>query len=181
MLEEQMERSTYLSLHDALTGLPNRRLFEDRLASALARARRNRTRIAMLAIDLDQFKAVNDLFGHHAGDEFLRIVAQRFGKRVRSGDTCARLGGDEFIVIADGIENRLQAENLAKDLLATLEDPIRLCGEDLYAGASIGIAVFPDDGADSEQLRAASDSALYVMKRQHRRGERLTHETRAVG
>jgi diguanylate cyclase (GGDEF)-like protein len=181
LLEEQMERSKYLSLHDDLTGLPNRRLFEDRLISALARARRSGTHVGMLAIDLDHFKAVNDSFGHHAGDEFLRVVAQRFAKRIRSTDTCARLGGDEFIVIADQIEGRADAEDLAQDLLATLAEPIRLRGEDVVAGASIGIALFPDDGEDVETLRTASDGALYVMKRKNRRSERLAPDTRAVG
>jgi diguanylate cyclase (GGDEF)-like protein len=181
LLEEQMERSTYLSLHDDLTGLPNRRLFEDRLVSALARARRTGTRLAMLSIDLDHFKVVNDSFGHHAGDEFLRVVAQRFAKRIRSTDTCARLGGDEFIVIADQVANRDDAEDLARDLLATLAEPIRLRGEDVTAFASIGIALFPDDGEDAESLRTASDGALYVMKRKNRRVERLANDTRAAG
>jgi diguanylate cyclase (GGDEF)-like protein len=181
LLEEQMERSTYLSLHDDLTGLPNRRLFEDRLLSALARARRTGTRVAMLSIDLDHFKVVNDSFGHHAGDEFLRVVAQRFAKRIRSTDTCARLGGDEFIVIADQVAGREDAEDLASDLLATLAEPIRLRGEDVTACASIGIALFPDDGEDAESLRTASDGALYVMKRKNRRVERLANDSRAAG
>jgi diguanylate cyclase (GGDEF)-like protein len=181
MLEEQMERSTYLSLHDALTGLPNRRLFEDRLASALARARRNRTRIAMLAIDLDQFKAVNDLFGHHAGDEFLRIVAQRFASRMRKIDTCARYGGDEFIVVADQLQTRGDAECIARDLMETLAEPIKVRGENVHAEASIGIALFPDDGQDAETLYAISDAAMYASKHMHRRRELLTAENRAAG
>jgi diguanylate cyclase (GGDEF)-like protein len=180
LLEEQMERTVYLSLHDDLTGLPNRRLSEDRLSSALARARRSGTSFAMLSIDMDRFKAVNDSFGHHAGDEFLRTVAQRFAKRVRATDTCARLGGDEFIVIADSVEGRAEAENLAADLLATLDEPIRLRGEVVFAHASIGIAMFPDDGADVEALRTASDGALYVMKRKNRH-ERLEPEARVAG
>jgi len=178
MLEEQMERTTYFALHDDLTGLPNRRLLEDRLEGALARARRSGTKVAMLAIDLDRFKAVNDSFGHHAGDEFLRTIAQRFARRVRKTDTCARLGGDEFLVVADRIENRGDAERLACELLATLDDPIRLRGQDVYAGASIGIAVFPDDGADSETLRHVSDDAMYRTKHANRRG---LPETRAAG
>jgi diguanylate cyclase (GGDEF)-like protein len=180
LLEEQMERTIYLSLHDDLTGLPNRRLFEDRLRSALARARRSGSSFAMLSIDMDRFKAVNDSFGHSAGDEFLRTVAQRFAKRVRATDTCARLGGDEFIVIADSVEGRAEAESLADDLLATLDEPIRLRGEIVFAHASVGIAMFPDDGGDVEALRTASDSALYVMKRKNRH-ERLEPETRVAG
>lgn len=180
LLEEQMERTVYLSLHDDLTGLPNRRLFEDRLRSALARARRSGSSFAMLSIDMDRFKAVNDSFGHSAGDEFLRTVAQRFAKRVRATDTCARLGGDEFIVIADSVEGRAEAESLADDLLATLDEPIRLRGEIVFAHASVGIAMFPDDGGDVEALRTASDSALYVMKRKNRH-ERLEPETRVAG
>jgi len=134
----------------------------------------------MLSIDMDHFKAVNDSFGHHAGDEFLRTVAQRFAKRVRATDTCARLGGDEFIVIADSVDGRAEAENLAHDLLATLNEPIRLRGEVVFAHASIGIAMFPDDGRDVEALRTASDGALYVMKRKNRH-EHLQPETRVAG
>jgi diguanylate cyclase (GGDEF)-like protein len=181
LLEDQMERSTYQSLHDDLTGLPNRRLFEDRLETALARARRSGTKVAMLAIDLDDFKAINDSFGHHAGDEFLSSVAALFAARIRKSDTCARLGGDEFIVIADHIDDRADAERMARDLLATLEEPIRLRGQDVYAGASVGIAVFPDDGMDSETLRAVSDAEMYLMKRQGQIGDRLRPENRVAG
>jgi diguanylate cyclase (GGDEF)-like protein len=179
LLEDQMERSTFLALHDELTGLPNRRLFEDHLASALARARRSGTQVALLAIDLDRFKAVNDSFGHRAGDEFLRVVAQRFQRRIRTSDTCARLGGDEFVVIANGIEGYADAERLARDLAATLAEPIRLRSADVFAAASIGIAVFPENGDDAEALRTAADSALYVMKRKNRRGDRLVSDALA--
>jgi len=169
LLEDQMERSVRLAFHDELTGLPNRRLFEDRLEGALARARRTGTKVAMLAIDLDRFKAVNDSFGHHAGDDFLRTIAQRFARRVRETDLCARLGGDEFIVIADCIDGRAEADRLARDLLATLDEPILLRGEAVFADASIGIAVYPDDGTDAEALRAVSDAAMYAVKRKNRR------------
>jgi len=181
MLEEQMERTTYFALHDDLTGLPNRRLLEDRLEGALARARRTGGKVAMLAIDLDRFKSVNDSFGHHAGDEFLRTIAHRFARRVRKTDTCARLGGDEFLVIADRVDGRGDAERLACELLATLNDPIRLRGQDVYAGASIGIAVFPEDGEDSESLRHVSDDAMYRVKHANRRAERIMPESRAAG
>jgi len=181
LLEAQVERTTYFALHDDLTGLPNRRLLEDRLSGALARARRGGTKVAMLTIDLDHFKAVNDSFGHHAGDEFLRTVAQRFARRVRKTDTCARLGGDEFLVIADRIEDRAAAERFAHDILATLSDPIRLRGQDVYAGASIGVALYPDDGTDSETLRHVSDTAMYRVKQLNRRAERIAPESRAAG
>ncbi len=167
LLEEQMERSIFLATHDDLTGLPNRRLLDERLESALRRAKRGRQKVALLTIDLDRFKAVNDSLGHSAGDDFLCIVAARFSERVRSTDTCARLGGDEFIVVAEQLAHRGEADVLARDLLATLEEPIDLCGETLYASASIGVAVFPDDASDAEGLYGISDSRMYAVKDRH--------------
>jgi diguanylate cyclase (GGDEF)-like protein len=99
----------------------------------------------------------------------LRTIAQRFARRVRKTDLCARLGGDEFIVIADCIDGRAEADRLARDLLATLDEPILLRGEAVFADASIGIAVYPDDGTDAEALRAVSDAAMYAVKRKNRR------------
>ncbi len=170
LLEEQMERSTFLAKHDELTGLPNRRLLGERLEAALHRARRGRHKVALLTIDLDRFKAVNDSFGHSAGDEFLRIVARRLAERIRAVDTCARLGGDEFIVIAEQLSHRADGDTVARDLLATLDEPIELCGQHIFASASIGVSVFPDDATEAEGLYGISDARMYAVKElQHER------------
>jgi diguanylate cyclase (GGDEF)-like protein len=179
LLEEQMERSNFLAHHDELTGLPNRRLLLDRLGSAIERARRAGSTIALLTIDLNGFKTVNDSYGHNAGDELLRVVARRFSGRLRSIDTCARFGGDEFLVLADQLDTRADAECLVRDLLETLEEPVEIGGASTRAKASIGIAMFPEDGSDAEALLACSDARMYAAKRgplSH--GRRV--ETRAV-
>jgi diguanylate cyclase (GGDEF)-like protein len=179
LLEEQMERSNFLAHHDELTGLPNRRLLLDRLGSAIERARRAGSTIALLTIDLNGVKTVNDSYGHNAGDELLRVVARRFSGRLRSIDTCARFGGDEFLVLADQLDTRADAECLVRDLLETLEEPVEIGGASTRAKASIGIAMFPEDGSDAEALLACSDARMYAAKRgplSH--GRRV--ETRAV-
>ncbi len=165
LLEEQMERSNFLAHHDELTGLPNRRLLLDRLVSAIDRARRGGTKIGLLTIDLNDFKAINDSYGHNAGDELLRVVAQRFSGRLRSIDTCARFGGDEFLVLADQLDSRTDAECLARDLMETLEESVELGDAMTRAKASIGIAMFPEDGCDAEELLAFSDARMYAAKR----------------
>jgi diguanylate cyclase (GGDEF)-like protein len=165
LLEEQMERSNFLAHHDELTGLPNRRLLLDRLGSAIERARRAGSTIALLTIDLNGFKTVNDSYGHNAGDELLRVVARRFSGRLRSIDTCARFGGDEFLVLADQLDTRADAECLVRDLLETLEEPVDIGGASTRAKASIGIAMFPEDGSDAEALLACSDARMYAAKR----------------
>jgi diguanylate cyclase (GGDEF)-like protein len=164
LLEEQMERSTFLAKHDDLTGLPNRRMLGERLEASLQRAKRGQHKVALLTIDLDDFKAVNDSLGHSAGDEFLRIIARRLSDRVRLIDTCARLGGDEFIVIAEQLSHRGDGDVVARDLLATLDEPIELCGQHIRASASIGVAMYPDDATDTEGLYGISDSRMYSVK-----------------
>jgi diguanylate cyclase (GGDEF)-like protein len=179
LLEEQMERSNFLAHHDELTGLPNRRLLLDRLGSAIERARRADSTIALLTIDLNGFKSVNDSYGHNAGDELLRVVARRFSGRLRSIDTCARFGGDEFLVLADQLDTRADAECLVRDLLETLEEPVEIGGASTRAKASIGIAMFPEDGSDAEALLACSDARMYAAKRGPASPERRV-ETRAA-
>ena len=165
LLEEQMERSNFLAHHDELTGLPNRRMLLDRLEPAIERARRGGIQLALLTIDLNRFKAINDSYGHNAGDELLRVVARRFSARLRSTDICARFGGDEFVVLADQLDGRASAEYLARDLLEPLEAPVDLGDASTRAKASIGIAMFPDDGRDAEELLAFSDARMYAAKR----------------
>ncbi len=172
LLEEQIEHNKFLALHDELTGLPNRRLFQDRLTGALERARRNRSHTALLLVDLDQFKQVNDTLGHHTGDQLLKRVGTVFSDRVRRSDTVARTGGDEFSVILDDPTSREDAERVAKSLIELLSEPLKLGNQTLRIGASIGVAVFPDDASDTEGLCIAADLRMYDCKfRSGRPGE----------
>jgi diguanylate cyclase (GGDEF)-like protein len=165
LLEDQIEHNKYLALHDELTGLPNRRLFQDRLENALERARRTGSQAALLLVDLDRFKQVNDTVGHHIGDELLRHVGQLFHGRVRRTDTVARTGGDEFSVILEEPTNRTDAMRVARTLKQLLENPILLEGNTVRIGASVGIAVFPEDAGDGESLCIAADLRMYASKR----------------
>lgn len=162
--EESRARIEHLAHHDALTGLPNRRLFEDRLVQALAVAARARRRLALLYLDLDGFKDINDSLGHRAGDELLRAVAERLAGTVRGGDTIARLGGDEFAVIQIELRSAPDAAVLAERLMAAAARPLRIGQHDIAIGASVGIALFPDDGSTADELRANADVALYSAK-----------------
>ena len=162
--EESRARIEHLAHHDALTGLPNRRLFEDRLVQALAVAARARRRLALLYLDLDGFKDINDSLGHRAGDELLKSVAERLRRTVRGGDTIARLGGDEFAVIQVELRNPSDAAILAERLMAAAATPTKVGQHELVIGASIGVALFPDDGSTADELRANADVALYSAK-----------------
>jgi len=164
LLENQIEDNKYLALHDALTGLPNRRLFQDRLASALERARRTQAQTALLVVDLDRFKQVNDTLGHHIGDVLLRHVAKVLSGRVRRSDTVARTGGDEFSVILEEPTSREEARSVANSLLSLMEEPLQLGDHLVRVGASIGIAVFPEDAANMESLCIAADLRMYDDK-----------------
>ena len=164
LLEDQLEYNKYLALHDELTGLPNRRLFQDRLDGAIERARRTGAHVALLLIDLDNFKLVNDTAGHHAGDELLKHVGNLFTGRVRRSDTVARTGGDEFSVILEEPMTRADAARVGKTLAKLLDEPVTFGDKELRVGASVGIAVFPDDAADSEALRISADLRMYAGK-----------------
>jgi diguanylate cyclase (GGDEF)-like protein/PAS domain S-box-containing protein len=159
--EEQIEYQAY---HDSLTGLPNRLLFRDRLTIALAHARRLETPVAVMFLDLDRFKVVNDTLGHSLGDELLRIVAERLRSELREGDTIARMGGDEFTVLLGDLKDADFAAAIAQKLLDVVAQPIRLQGHDLYLTTSIGLALFPTDGETAEALLQSADSAMYRAK-----------------
>lgn len=164
-LEEQISQTEHLALHDPLTGLPNRRLLEDRLTKAIERAERNEARVAVLLIDLDGFKQINDTYGHHVGDEVLRVVATRLQMRVRKADTIARAGGDEFLVVVSDLLQPHGAAVLANKLMADLNEPIVTGDAHLRACASIGVAIYPDDAQTAESLCARADAAMYEQKR----------------
>ena len=150
--------------YDALTGLPNRRLFRDRLGEELKRAQRSASRLALLFIDLDRFKEVNDTLGHDVGDKLLAKAAERICTALRAADTVARQGGDEFIVILPDLAETAAAERVAADIIGALAAPFNLDGHLAYVSASVGIAFFPDDGSDMEALVSYSDQAMYAAK-----------------
>lgn len=154
----------HLAFHDVLTGLPNRALVEDRLTQALALATRHDQRVALLLIDLDRFKTINDTHGHHAGDELIIAVAQRLSRIVRASDTVGRIGGDEFIVVMPDVDNIGQVHSLAQRIIDELSEPFTLFGSDVWSGASIGLALAPKDGVDRLELMRKADIALYEAK-----------------
>ena len=154
----------HLAFHDALTGLPNRRLFRDRLEQAIAAGQRNKTRFALMLLDLDHFKTINDTLGHDAGDELLVVVATRLSERIRATDTLARMGGDEFALLACDIGHPDDVAHLARQLQLALSRPILIQGRELYLSTSVGITLFPDDTEDVEALVKHADIALYRAK-----------------
>jgi diguanylate cyclase (GGDEF)-like protein len=164
LLEKEIEHNRHLALHDHLTGLPNRRLYQDRLASAIERARRSGTQTALLVIDLDAFKQVNDTLGHHVGDLLLKRIGTILSQRVRRSDTAARTGGDEFSVILEEPVNRDDALRVGESLKKLINEPMRFGEETVHVGASIGIAIFPEDAADVEELCIAADLRMYSTK-----------------
>lgn len=159
------ERIQYLASHDVLTGLPSRLLLRDRLEIAIKTAERNQAKLAILFIDLDGFKAVNDNFGHKAGDSLLEEIATRLKAVVRQSDTVARIGGDEFIVLSNGIHSDADAATVAGKILASIGQPVSLGEQYATVGGSIGISIFPDHGNDIEKLIAYADAAMYDIKK----------------
>lgn len=156
--------------HDPLTGLPNKTLMDDRLAMACERATRDNTLAALLFIDLDGFKGVNDSKGHEAGDRVLVEVARRLEAGLRKVDTAARLGGDEFLVVLDGIGSRADADMVAAKLIELVGQPLDIGGETVHIGVSIGIAVFPEDTRQVSNLLRLADGAMYAVKRAGKNG-----------
>ena len=159
--EQKLE---YMANHDHLTGLPNRVLFIDRLQQALATARREGTKAALLYLDLDRFKPINDELGHEIGDAVLIEVARRMRDAVRETDTVARIGGDEFVIVLSGLSRNEVAEKVATKLLEAIPLPIRVSGHRCEVGVSIGIALYPEHGDSVDKLTSAADSAMYQAK-----------------
>jgi diguanylate cyclase (GGDEF)-like protein/PAS domain S-box-containing protein len=159
-------RLEQLAHYDPVTALPNRILFVDRLRQAMARATRSGLQVAVMFIDLDEFKNVNDSLGHRTGDLLLAAVARRLSENVRSSDTLARLGGDEFTVVLPDVKSVREAAQVARKLIDALARPFTIDGHDIHTGASIGISLFPFDGQDVDPLLRAADRAMYDAKRQ---------------
>lgn len=163
-LKTQRQQLEYLASYDELTGLPNRSLFYKRLTYAMDQARRQGTQCALAFIDLDNFKYVNDTFGHHAGDDLLRMISSKLNETVRRGDVLCRFGGDEFALLIDGISNAEHIRKIIERINATLGQVCTLGKLQLYPTASIGVAIFPDDGMDVESLLKNADAAMYKAK-----------------
>ena len=163
MIKHQMSLE-YTAYHDALTGLPNRLLLMDRMQQSIKKARREKNHLAVLYIDLDKFKPINDTLGHAAGDEVLRIVAKRLIKNIRAVDTVARIGGDEFIVLMESVSNINDVKLIAYKLSQSLNQSIHWENHKFFITSSIGISLFPDDGDTSEELIKKADNAMYQSK-----------------
>ena len=159
---------TFRAENDSLTGLPNRALFYDRLATAMTRCRRSKKLMALLYIDIDNFKKINDSLGHAAGDDLLRSFAQRLLQCVRGSDTVARLGGDEFTVILENLSSRETAQSVVDKLMTALRRPFQTGDDDIDARASIGVAFFTDEDIQADALIKRADSALYRAKQRGR-------------
>jgi diguanylate cyclase (GGDEF)-like protein len=167
------ERVEYLASHDSLTALPNRETFNGLLRQAIDEAHRQERRFAVLFIDLDRFKVINDSLGHEAGDLLLLQVANRLRGALRATDVVARLGGDEFVVILDRCGDVEHVQRIAGDLLAALGQPMELAGHECHTTASIGIAMYPDNGADAQTLTKNADMAMYLAKEDGKNGYRF--------
>jgi diguanylate cyclase (GGDEF)-like protein/PAS domain S-box-containing protein len=163
-LEDAKARAQHLAGHDALTGLPNRRVLEDRLSQALALSYRNRQQTAVMFIDLDRFKTINDSLGHSVGDALLKEVAQRLVKQLRVGDSICRIGGDEFVVVLPEVKRSSDVASVAQKVIEQLSNPVLIEERELVVTPSIGISVFPDDGRDAETLIRNADAAMYHAK-----------------
>lgn len=160
-IESELQRLAY---YDSLTGLPNRTMFKERLSEELNRCQRYEGYCAVLFLDLDRFKLVNDTMGHAAGDELLMAVAQRIQKSLRSTDTFARMGGDEFTLLLPNITSTDAVAHVAQNIIEQLNEPVLLCGEEIRVGGSIGIAIYPEDGENLETLTRHADTAMYEAK-----------------
>jgi diguanylate cyclase (GGDEF)-like protein len=167
-LEAANRQLRHLATHDALTGLPNRILLDDRLAQAIAHAAREQQQFAVLVLDLDRFKLINDSLGHRAGDALLREVGQRLTAAVRGIDTVARIGGDEFVLVLNPIASQAEAEEVGQRIIAGLQQPLRLSGIDVRTSPSIGVALYPRDATSGETLIARADAAMYCAKQRGR-------------
>ncbi len=163
--KEQEEKARHQAFHDPLTGLPNRILFKDRLDHGLAQAKRHGWCLAVMFVDLDEFKAINDTHGHDVGDLVLKTMSQRLRATIRDEDTVSRQGGDEFLYLLLEISEPVHIENVVKKILLSIQQPCNANGLNLTVHASIGIATFPHDADGAEELIKCADEAMYRAKR----------------
>ena len=163
-LKKQKDILSHQAHHDALTGLPNRILFQDRLEQSIQSSKRKKTKTALLFIDLDHFKEINDSLGHHVGDEILKTVSNRLKRVIREEDTVSRLGGDEFTIILGDLVEAQDSSIIAKKILKVLSEPMKTNSNTFYISSSIGISIYPDDGVSTQNLLKFADSAMYKAK-----------------
>ncbi len=161
LMEQKLEE---MATHDFLTGLPNRVLLADRFTMAAALAQRNKASLAVMSLDLDKFKTINDTLGHEAGDQVLKTVSTRLAAIIRASDTLARIGGDEFILVMQETKGREDATATAQRILDSFAEPLLIDGHQVHLSTSIGIAVYPEDTEDLETLIKKSDAAMYYSK-----------------
>ena len=170
---EAQQRLEYLANYDGLTGLPNRALFHDRLSQELVQARRSKQPLAVLFLDLDDFKLINDTLGHSVGDSLLKAVAERIQNCLRESDTVARLGGDEFTLLLPEISRFEDAAQIADKIVCDLRLPVMIAGKELFVTASVGISIYPDDGEDADSLLKNADTAMYHAKKHDKNSYRF--------
>ena len=163
-MAEQLEKSLHLASHDFLTDLPNRMQLFDRIAQAIAWARRHQSKFAVLFLDLDRFKIINDTLGHAIGDQLLQSVAERLMSVIRSSDTASRQGGDEFVLVLSEVGHREALALKVGDMLHIISAPYSIAGHELRIGVTIGVSIFPDDGDNPEMLIRNADAAMYCAK-----------------
>lgn len=180
--KKALEKIQHLAHHDALTGLPNRTLYIERVGRAIHRSRRSGKPLALMFVDLDKFKPINDELGHEAGDQVLKTVAERMLACMRQSDTVARFGGDEFVAILENLDHADSASVVAKKVIKTLSDPIDV-GDGIRAtvGASIGISVYPQDGGSMDELARAADEAMYAVKEGGRNNYKFYKDVKKAG
>lgn len=162
--KQAMEQFKHLAHYDQLTQIPNRYLLLDRTAHLIVQSQRNQQKFAMLYVDLDGFKVINDAKGHAFGDLLLRAAAERLAKSVRISDTIARIGGDEFVILLENVPSQQHTCTLAETLIKVLSKPFELAGETLFISCSIGIACYPEHGETTDDLLASADKAMYIAK-----------------
>lgn len=172
-LKDREAELSDLALHDALTGLPNRAAIEERLAQALQRAEQTERKCAVLFLDLDDFKALNDAHGHHFGDAVLASVAQRLTRNVRATDTVGRIGGDEFVVLVEDVYTDAAALDAARKLLRSFDEPLLVEDRPVYVNASVGVATYPNAGKNVRALLQAADREMYIVKRNGGSGAKI--------
>lgn len=175
-ITDRMEAEAFINFqayHDLLTRLPNRALFKDRLSMAITQAQRNNDQLAVMFIDLDRFKIINDSLGHTMGDRLLQAVSQRMLTCIRKGDTLSRFGGDEFTLLLSDTQDKEAAIQVAEKILSSIKEPFPIGGHDIYVGASIGIAMYPESGATMDALIKNADIAMYRVKKTGKDGYQL--------
>ena len=162
--KKQDEYIRYLALHDKLTGLPNRELLANRVSKAMARRGRDKLRNAVIYLDLDGFKPINDTLGHDAGDKALQEIAVRLKDSIRGSDTAARIGGDEFVILLEGVNGLDEISAVAERVLDAINEPVNICEHEFLVGASLGVSIYPDDSKDHSDLMCMADKAMYYVK-----------------